>query len=396
MHKGRSIFYNSSASIINQIIVLISGFLVPRILLTYYGSDMNGLVSSITQFISYFNIVEAGLGGAAIFSLYKPIAEKNHILISKIVSTTTKLYYQVGAVFLFFVLLLSLFYPLVIKTNLLSSLEISILIFVLGMKGVIDFFSLARFRALLTADKRIYVVLNVMSISQILNIIIIVLMAIFKANIVLIYTLALGPLAFRSIVLYLYVRKKYPYIDYTEKKDSKLLNNRWDVLYLNIVQAAQSGAPTMIATFTVGLAQVSVYSIYNVVFSGVNMLFSVLTNSLMANFGELIAKNSLEKLQKLYGCFEFVYTQVIAIVYGVTLIVLIPFINLYTGGIENSQYIVPVGAFLFVVNGFSYNIKSPQGMMIMAAGHYKETRMQSSIQAGILIIFGILLSIRGG
>ena len=55
-------------------------------MLKYYGSEINGLVSSINQFIVYFNLVEAGLSGAAIYALYKPLAENNHKAINSIVS----------------------------------------------------------------------------------------------------------------------------------------------------------------------------------------------------------------------------------------------------------------------------------------------------------------------
>ena len=45
---------------------MIAGFITPRFMLTAYGSEINGLISSILQFISYFNLVEAGLSSAAV------------------------------------------------------------------------------------------------------------------------------------------------------------------------------------------------------------------------------------------------------------------------------------------------------------------------------------------
>ena len=55
---------------------MLAGFVTPLIMLKYYGSEVNGLVTSIGQFIVYFNLVEAGLSGAAIYALYKPLADK--------------------------------------------------------------------------------------------------------------------------------------------------------------------------------------------------------------------------------------------------------------------------------------------------------------------------------
>ena len=52
--------HNVAASAGLQVLTMVSGIIVPRLMLVYYGSEINGLVSSIVQFISYFNIVEVG------------------------------------------------------------------------------------------------------------------------------------------------------------------------------------------------------------------------------------------------------------------------------------------------------------------------------------------------
>ena len=77
MSRTKTFLHNVAASAGLQVLTMVSGIIVPRLMLVYYGSEINGLVSSIVQFISYFNIVEAGLGGAVIFSLYKPLADRN-------------------------------------------------------------------------------------------------------------------------------------------------------------------------------------------------------------------------------------------------------------------------------------------------------------------------------
>ena len=47
-----------------QFVAMVVAFFIPRILLSVYGSEINGLVVSIKQFISYFLLVEAGISGA--------------------------------------------------------------------------------------------------------------------------------------------------------------------------------------------------------------------------------------------------------------------------------------------------------------------------------------------
>ena len=90
------------------------------------------------------------------------------------------------------------------------------------------------------------------------------------------------------------------------------------------------------------------------------------------------------------------YSQIVAVVQGVSLIMILPFIKLYLSGITSSEYFIPLIGILFSINGMFSNNRAAQGMMIFAAGHYKETRVQNTIQALLLIFFGVLFSIKYG
>jgi O-antigen/teichoic acid export membrane protein len=71
---------------------------------------------------------------------------------------------------------------------------------------------------------------------------------------------------------------------------------------------------------------------------------------------------------------------------------LLPFVSVYTSGITDVNYNVPTVAFLFVVNGILYNIKTPQSMLINSAGLYKETKVQTIIQGAIMVVLGAILA----
>ena len=51
----------------------------------FYGSEINGLISSINQLL-YFSLVEAGLSGAAIYALYKPLADNDYKAINGVIT----------------------------------------------------------------------------------------------------------------------------------------------------------------------------------------------------------------------------------------------------------------------------------------------------------------------
>ena len=80
-------------NIILQIMTALQGFIVSRFVLSTYGSAINGMVNSISQFLIYAGLAEMGIGNAAIIALYKPISNNNWKKINSLISTTKRKYF---------------------------------------------------------------------------------------------------------------------------------------------------------------------------------------------------------------------------------------------------------------------------------------------------------------
>lgn len=384
--------YNTAASAFQQVVVMAVGFVLPRIMLEYYGSVINGLISSITQFIGYFTLVEAGIGASAVYALYKPLAAENHRGVSSIVTAARKFYIQSGYLFTALVVLLAFCFPFIRKTGALSSSDISFLVLVLGVSGTLDFFILSKYNVLLTADQRYYVISISSVAATVLNAVIIVVLARACVNVVIARTAALASVFFRGLILYLYVHRKYQYLDFHAAPDHSAMKQRWDALYLQILGVIQNGAPTILATIFINYEAASVYAVYYMVIGGLNGLLSIFTSGLSASFGDVIVRGDKEKLQTTYKQFEFTYYALITFVYACALVLIMPFISIYTQGIHDANYNVPLVGYLMVINGFLYNLKTPQGMLTISAGLFRETRWQSTIQGAIAIVAGAVLA----
>lgn len=72
-------------------------------------------------------------------------------------------------------------------------------------------------------------------------------------------------------------------------------------------------------------------------------------------------------------------------------ILLIPFMKIYTMGIHDANYIRPVTAILFVLLTIGKGIRTPSMTMILAVGHYKQTKIPAVIEAVINIVVSLLL-----
>ncbi|MBQ7231929.1 MAG: hypothetical protein IJX07_01685, partial [Bacillales bacterium] len=248
MNRTKKFIKNTFATALYQIVLMLSGFILPKIILSFYGSEVNGLVTSVTQFINYFTLVEAGLSGAAIYALYKPLAENDYKTISGIVVATKKFYNISGTIFSVFVIILAFIYPMFVTAERLSYLDVVFLVSIIGINGTIDFFVLGKYRALLTADQKQYMI-SLGSLGYcILNTALIAIFAFCGFNIVIARLAAVAAILFRSGILAIYCKKHYGYLDYNQPPIIKALDKRWDALLLQILGVVHTGAPVVLAT----------------------------------------------------------------------------------------------------------------------------------------------------
>lgn len=396
MNRTEKFALNATTSMISQAVVLIAGLITPRLMIATYGSEINGLVSSLNQFISYLSLVEAGIGGAAIYSLYKPIAEKNHSRISGIVVAARKSYTQAGYLFSAGLFALAAIYGIFASRGNLDFWTVFILALLLGSNGCIDMFLVSGYRVLLTADQRNYVIQIAGIINTIIRTGLIVVLTLKDVNVVLLFLIVSFSPIIKAILILLYSRKQYGFLDKSASPDKTALNKRYDVIYQQILGMIQVGAPTILATILLNLVVVSIYSVYNMVITGINGILGIFISGLPAGFGDMIAKNESENLKKTVSEFEVIYYWILSVIYGLTLVLIMPFISLYTKGISEVNYYYPILGLVIVLNGLLYNIKTPQSMLIVSAGMYKETRWRVTIQALIIIVASTLFGIKFG
>lgn len=392
MDRTAKFIKNTLATGIMQIAAMISGFIIPKIMLIFYGSEINGIVTSITQLISYLTLLEAGLSGATVFSLYKPIAVHDTYGINRILTAAKNLYYKTGHIFSCMVIFCATLYPFFVHSTTLNYKELFFLFLILGINGVLEFYTLAKYRALLTADQKTWVISLASMVQIILNVVIIASLACAGFSIVVVRAAAIVAIFVRTYLLWKYCRNHYNFLDFTVSPNNEAMNQRWDALYLQILGAIHQGAPILIATFLLSLLDVSIYAIFNLVILGLNSLLGIFMTGLTSGFGDLIARGEKEPFKKAFREFEFIYTITITIIYCTMFFVFQPFISLYTRGSDISYY-YPFFAFLMAWNGFAYNIKNPFGMLVISAGKYKETRIPTTIQGAIELIGGMVLSV---
>ena len=139
-----------------QGILAVSNLVIPKLILMTYGSTVNGLINSITQFLTYAALVEAGIGNAAIPLLYNPLALKDYTKVNQIVSCTRIKYLQAGGLYLFLSIAFSTVYAFFVRDEVTHSFVIH-MVFVIALSYSIDYLVIGKYKVLLIASQRYYV-----------------------------------------------------------------------------------------------------------------------------------------------------------------------------------------------------------------------------------------------
>lgn len=81
----------------------------------------------------------------------------------------------------------------------------------------------------------------------------------------------------------------------------------------------------------------------------------------------------------------------VTLVFSVAAVLIVPFVRVYTTNISDANYIVPAFAYLITIAQASYCLRLPYNIMVLAAGHYKQTQWSAIIEATINIVVSVVL-----
>lgn len=396
-NRSAAFMGNTLSSLLLQAVNIVVGFIVPHALIGEYGSGLNGLVTSLTQFVGYIQLVEAGISSAAVFQLYEPLAKGDIEGASRVVSAARTFYYKSGGAFTALMLVLACLYPVFVQVNGIDPAGVFVLVLALGATGFLDFFTLAKYRVLLTATQHNWVIQLASIVYKLLYTAVVLTGTLLGVSVVSLYVIAILPILARTAILVVYGRRSYPEIDFSADARGLKLDQRWDAFFLQVLGAVQSGAPAIIATFVLGdLSLVSVFSVYMLVANGLQNAINSFSQGTQASFGDVIARGQTETLRKAFREFQALEYGLSGVACGVGMALIVPFVRIYTADIADVNYVYPLVGILCIANVLAYHLKTPQGLLVISAGLYRDTRLQTSLQTAILLVGSICFGLVWG
>lgn len=388
MNKSR-LFKNVATGFGGQLIAIILGIIVPRIFISNYGSDVNGLISTITQIFTYLALLEAGIGQAAQNALYKPVKEHNRNEISQICSSASSYFRKLTVYYGIGVILLSVLLPFVLKTN-VDSITIFLVVVLEGLSGVFSFYFIQTPSILLAVDGKSYVNNEITLLNKILGYVAKIVMA--SLNIGIVYVqLAYFLITAAKVIFYrIYFKKLYGWVQLKRSGKAIKLPDRNSYIITEICWTVFSSTDMIVLSTFVGTQLSSVYGVYNLIFSNINVLLNAVYNSSKYILGQTYHE-SIEKYEVMHDAFTTLFLGAMTVLMAVCYVLATPFISLYTRGISDVNYIYPSLPLLFCLVQILSWSRYVGGNLTGIASFAKQTSYISLIEAITNVVFSVVL-----
>lgn len=385
---------NITASLICQIITIIYGLIVPRLILVAFGSEVNGLVSSISQFLNYITLLEGGLTGVIMAALYKPLSCKDYKIISAIINATNQFFRRIAVIFIGYMLILAIVYPLFVHTS-FDWGYVASLVAIIGVTLFIQYYFSLDLRLLINANQEGYIVYTVQIIFTLINFIFTLIVIYLYPEIHVLKIANVIAYCIQPIVFATYVKKNYK-LDRKISPDKDAISQRWDGFGQNLAFFIHTNTDVVVLTVFCTLLDVSVYSIYFMVIGSLKNLVMAISSAVVPSIGNTLARGDINKTNEAFDIYETGINLITTFTFACGIILIVPFVNIYTAGINDANYIQPVFGILLMIAEAIYCYRDPYVSIAYASGKYKETAKYAYIEAVSNILISVVLVIRFG
>ena len=388
MAKDNRIKYNLLSGILYQVVLIALSFLLPRLYLENFGSEVNGVLSTIKQIFVYMFLLESGIGLATTQALYKPVAEKNHNKINSIISATHSYYKKIGVLYGVIALLIAVIYAFIIPTNVDPMIIFGVIIFT-ALPALFSYFVQAKYRVLLEVDGRKYVITTSETILQILSNVAKILVILLTNDLLLMQLAYCILYILQLLYIYIDAKRRYKWLNVKAEPDFEAISQRNSVLVHQVSGMVFNNTDVLLLSFLCDFKVVSVYTIYNIFFSQVQTFITSIISGFSFALGQMFHTDR-EKFIKVYNVYETFYIMATFVIYTLMAVFLLPLIQIYTSGINDANYTNSLLIILFVIMNLLSNGKLPSNHVIEYSGMFEQTRSHAIWEMAINIVVSIV------
>ncbi len=274
------------------------------------GTHYLGLSSLFSSILSFLSLAELGVGGAMVYSMYKPIAQNDYKTIKALLNLYKRFYRIIGTVIFALGLCLMPFLNRIIHGDIPSDVNLKLLYFLYLLNAALSYWLFAYKAAVIQAHQRDDIESKIgMVITPISYIVMLGCMFITRSYYGYIIWLPIFTII-TNVIRCVYVNYTFPDLKpegeiskelktAIVKKVSALIGTKLNTVVLN-------AADNLVMAAFLGLTTIAMYGNYYYIMSSIVGFLGICYSSMTAGLGNSIAIESVEKNYKDFQKFSFI------------------------------------------------------------------------------------------
>ena len=388
--RAKTFLKNGIIILAAQIFTYLMDFLCRTVFIYTLSMEFVGIKGLFSNILSILALTELGVGTVLIYSMYKPIAEKDEEKLLALLGFYKKAYTLIACLVGGIGLLLTPFLPYLIKDC--PDIKGLPVIYLLYLCNSVFSYLFAYKLSILQADQKLYIItLFSCLISAVKNIVQIA--ALYLTGNFFIYLLIQIPFTlFNNLFISRQADKLYPFIK-TKKRPKlpaeekkEILKNTFAMFNHRVGATILNSTDNLIISRFIGLTAVAINDNYVLIVNMINMVVGQMFSALTAGVGNLNATESKETSYKVFKLLHFACFWFYSFCTTCLFVLLNPFIELIWG--RHYLFSLPVVA-MICMNFYITGIRKIPLVFKESMGLLWQDRFKPLVEASLNLVVSI-------
>ena len=296
---------------ISNFIIMIMGLVQRTVFIAVLDEALLGVNALYTDILSVLSLAELGIGSALNYSLYKPVADNDQEKIKSYMRLYKKAYLAIAGVITAVGLALVPFLPYLIRESNGISVENLTIYYLIFLFNTVSTYFVAYKYSLANAQQRNYIQTNIQTITKIITVVLQIAMLLLTRNFLLFLLTQSAVELIQKIFVSFYFNKLYPYlrdrdVRRLDKAETDVVVTKTKALMFHkIGDVARLSTDSVIITYFMNVVLVGIVGNYTMIITYAANYISIIFNSVISGFGNLVATESRERQYAMFRVYRF-------------------------------------------------------------------------------------------
>lgn len=391
IERTRNTITGALWGVLEKLSSILLPFIVRTILIKKLGSEYLGLSSLFSSILQVLNITELGFGAAAVFAMYKPIADDDYETTGAILFFLKKTYKVIGLITIVLGMACTPFLKYLISGSVPPDINVYILYYIYIGNTAISYLLFAHKQSLLSALQLNQIINKIAFFSNMTMRICQIIVLLAYPNYY--YYIVLIPIftVISNVSCSFVVDKKYKCWMIQGKLEENVKNNikkrLFPLMSTKLAGVLVNSADTLVVSAFLGLTQVAIYNNYYYIMNSVSGFLLVIYGAMQAGIGNALVVDSHEKIMSDFNKFQFINNWVVTVCTVCLLCLYQPFMYLWVGKDLMLSFGMVV---LFCIYFYANTIQRIVVIYKDAAGIWKEDMLRCYLSSALNLIVNII------